>query len=248
MLTETMSRSGDFLFRWRSFLPLAFMPFLVWAAWDGEAVELAWGHQWGGAVEWLGIALVVVGQVLRILTVGFVPRGTSGRNTDKGQIAEVLNVTGLYSVTRNPLYLANCTIYLGLAVYAQHPLLTLVLALALALYYERIILAEERFLVARFGQAYRDWAARTPAFFPRLSGWVAPGMPFSLRTVIRREHASILGAVVMLYLLEMGLHWLPATPIDGVEPVWHWVAGGALALDLGIILAKRAGWLSVAGR
>lgn len=248
MLAEKLSRSGDFLFRWRSYLPLVFAPLLIWAAWDGEAIEMAWGPTAGATIEVLGIALVIAGQLMRIFTVGFVPRGTSGRNTDIGQLAETLNTSGFYSVTRNPLYVANCTMYLGIAVYTQHLLLIVAVPLVLALYYERIIMAEERFLSAKFGTSYTDWAARTPAFFPRLSGWVPTDMAFSLRTVIRREHASILGAIVMLYLLELGLHRLPLAPLDAVEASWHWIMGTALVLDIIAIAAKRAGWLSVDGR
>ena len=49
---------------------------------------------------------------------GFAPRGTSGRNT-LGQVAEVLNTSGMYSVVRNPLYLGNFVIWLGLALFIK---------------------------------------------------------------------------------------------------------------------------------
>ena len=42
------------------------------------------------------------------------------------------------------------------------------------LYYERIMLAEEEFLRARYGKAFDDWAARTPAFLPNFRHWVPP--------------------------------------------------------------------------
>ncbi|MGB8874133.1 MAG: hypothetical protein WCC75_12145, partial [Desulfobaccales bacterium] len=45
---------------------------------------------------------------------GLPPRGTSGRNT-QGQVAETLNTTGIYSLVRNPLYLGNFLIWLGLS-------------------------------------------------------------------------------------------------------------------------------------
>ncbi len=44
----------------------------------------------------------------------------------------------------------------------------LLACLVLALYYERIICAEETFLQQKFGKAYTDWAARTPVFIPNL--------------------------------------------------------------------------------
>jgi protein-S-isoprenylcysteine O-methyltransferase Ste14 len=248
MLKDRMVAAGHVLFRWRSFVLFAFVPFLVWAAYDGEAVEMHWGDLAGDAVELLGILLVALGEAIRIFTVGFVPRGTSGRNTDLGQVAETLNTTGFYSVTRNPLYVGNCLMYLGLALYSQHLWLVVTLGLLLALYYERIIAAEEDFLVGKFGQPYVDWAHEVPPFFPRLSGWRRPALPFSLRTVIRREHASIFGAIAGLYLMELGLHRLQPVP-EAVDPLWHWVFGVAVVIDLGVIAIKKGtGWLSVEGR
>jgi hypothetical protein len=140
--------------------------------------------------------------LLRVATVGFVPRKTSGRNTG-GQIAETLNTTGIYSLTRNPLYLANCMTYVGIVLSAQDLLLAIALVLFLVLYYERIIMAEEAFLVQRFGQAYLDWAAEVPPFLPRLHGWKRPELPFSIRSVLRREPPSWLAAVLCLAVIEL---------------------------------------------
>lgn len=247
MLSNRMVAAGHVLFRWRSYLLLAFVPLFLWAVWDGESIENHWGDAAGEVVETLAVLVLVLGEAIRIFTVGFVPRGTSGRNTDKGQIAERLNTTGLYSLTRNPLYLGNCLMYAGLALYTQHLWVVTVLVLVLALYYERIIAAEEDFLTRKFGDTYRDWAARTPTFWPRLSGFVRPDMPFSVRTVLRREHASILGGFAALYLLELGLHTLPSAT-DGIEPWWHWAIGIAVLLELVLQVLKRRGWLAVDGR
>lgn len=247
MLSDRMVAAGHVLFRWRSYALLVFLPLFVWAVWDGESIEAQAGEALGQTVEALAILMVLSGEAIRIATVGFVPRGTSGRNTAVGQVATVLNTGGLYSQTRNPLYLGNCLMYLGAALFTQHLWFVAVLSLALVLYYERIIAAEESFLVEKFGQPYRDWAAETPAFLPRLHGWRAPGMPFSLKTVIRREHASIFGGLAILYLIELGLHTLPDGS-DGIAPGWHWLMGLAAVLELLAITAKKRGWLEVEGR
>ena len=48
----------------------------------------------------LGVSLI--GEIIRILTVGFAPKNTSGRNTVDGQIADELNTTGIYSIITPP--------------------------------------------------------------------------------------------------------------------------------------------------
>jgi protein-S-isoprenylcysteine O-methyltransferase Ste14 len=50
------------------------------------------------------ILLSLAGAIIRAFTIGTTARRHFGRNTDK-QVAEQLNVTGIYSVVRHPLYL-----------------------------------------------------------------------------------------------------------------------------------------------
>ncbi len=237
LIRDHLEKSGALCFRWRSYLPMAFLPMMALALRQGETVELSLGDGLGELYEWAAVLLVVLGQAIRILTVGHVSNGTSGRNT-REQIAEELNTTGLYSVVRNPLYLGNCLMYLGLAAYTQAPLLVLVMGLVLALYYERIISAEEAFLSAKFGQAYRDWASVTPAFLPRLSGWRASDRPFSWRMVIRREHPSVYGAVLILFLIDLGFSRYGAQP-EGFPFAWYPVMGAATLAVIAAKLVKR---------
>lgn len=237
LIRDHLEKSGTLCFRWRSYLPMAFLPLMALALRQGETVELSLGEGLGEVYEWTAILLVILGQAIRILTVGHVSNGTSGRNT-REQIAEELNTTGLYSVVRNPLYLGNCLMYLGLAAYTQAPALVLVMGLVLALYYERIISAEEAFLSAKFGQTYRDWASATPAFLPRLSGWRASDRPFSWRMVIRREHPSVYGAVLILFLIDLGFSRYGAQP-EGFPIAWYPVMGVATLAVIAAKLVKR---------
>lgn len=249
LLRDQMAQTGAQLFRWRSYVLLAFVPAIIWATWHGEAVEAAIGEFWGDIFESFAVALVVLGEAVRILTVGFVPVGTSGRNTGAGQVATRVNTSGFYSLVRNPLYLGNCLMYLGVVLFAQSLVLALIFGLVLFLYYERIIAAEESFLAAKFGAQYTDWAAQTPAFLPRLTGWRAPDMAFSWRSVIRREHASIYAAVVAMFLVETGLTLLSPDAIETLDVEWFIVLGVATVLELvALFLKKRTGILQAPGR
>lgn len=83
----------------------------------------------------------------------------------------------------------------------------LLACLVFALYYERIICAEETFVQRKFGKTYTDWAARTPVFIPKPWRRSRPELPFSLRTVLRREYNGSFFIVVAFTLIE---------PIDDV--------------------------------
>ena len=68
--------------------------------------------------------------------------------------------TGVYRITRNPMYLGLVFILLGLALYLASPW-ALLGPLAFAAYITRFqILPEERVLTARFGAAYTDYRAK----------------------------------------------------------------------------------------
>jgi protein-S-isoprenylcysteine O-methyltransferase Ste14 len=110
-LRAEMQRQGDWLFRWRSFLPLLFVPPLVVAVHD-----MHWplgSHEAHQKWEIVCLAVSLLGLAIRVLTVGCTPKNTSGRNTKDGQVAESLNTSGVYSVVRHPLYLGNFLIGVG---------------------------------------------------------------------------------------------------------------------------------------
>jgi protein-S-isoprenylcysteine O-methyltransferase Ste14 len=190
-----LERLGGFLFRWRSFTPI---PLLA------AAVPLLWRSRGGGGVVWtaLGIALCAAGQALRAWVLGQVPDGTSGQN--ERLIATELNTTGPYSRTRNPLYLGNFLITLGLCV-AAHDVALLVLVCGLfAVQYRAIIAAEEKFLRERFGTRFEAYCRVVPRFFPRLAAGdhSRPSPRWSWRRALRKEHNPFAAwAMVLVALL-----------------------------------------------
>jgi protein-S-isoprenylcysteine O-methyltransferase Ste14 len=191
-LQEEFAALGNRFFRWRSYLPL-FMGGLFVAALlstPRPPAPLAPDRGW----QWFSLLVSLAGLGVRFYTVGFAPRGTSGRNT-LGQVAATLNTTGAYSVVRNPLYLGNFLIWLGLALFLKIWWCLLIVVLAFTLFYERIIFAEERFLQEKFGATFTDWAAVTPAIMPRLKNWAPPGLPFSLKAALNREYSSFFAAM-----------------------------------------------------
>ena len=76
------------------------------------------------------------------------------------QQASTLVSTGIFRVSRNPIYLAMTTVLLGLALFQANPW-ALLGPLAFALYITFFqIVPEERALAAKFGAAYAQYRAR----------------------------------------------------------------------------------------
>lgn len=215
-LREKFEQSGNWLFRWRSYLPLLlFVPLLV------EMLRSPWPIAGG----WLEMsrqaacfAVSMIGFAVRIFTVGHTPPGTSGRNT-KRQKAASLNTTGAYSLLRHPLYLGNLLMWLGIALSCCTWPLLVIFLLAFSLYYERIMFAEEEYLRRRFGAEFEQWAATTPALLPRIANWTPPSQPFSMRKILRKEYSGLF-AVVAGFCLARAFEHATAEKRLFIEPAW----------------------------
>ena len=105
-----------------------------------------------------GIAAVLALLGLVILAVALAALGLSTR---VGLPAEGtrLRTDGIYRFSRNPMYVAVYLICTAAMLYAPHWSVILASLVGCVLHH-RIVLAEEKFLEARFGQAWRDYRAR----------------------------------------------------------------------------------------
>lgn len=247
MIADSMARQGSWLFRWRSYVLLAFTPLILIVVSQPEPIEMRFGNIADTLFETACIVLAFMGLAIRAYVVGCVPARTSGRNTTK-QIADTLNTTGLYSLTRNPLYLGNAIIYMAIAFFLQNVWFAVLMLLFLVIYLERIIATEEKFLTEKFGDDYRRWAAEVPAFFPRLTGWRAPELPFSFRNVLRREYSGFFAIIAVFFALDQSREYL-AESKTVLDPDWLAVlAFGALIYVALRWAKKRTRLLDVSGR
>lgn len=243
---------GQFLFRWRSYLPyLLALPLIVALPQSGW-FEAAFGE--GAEIAWDIFAALIAfsGLGVRVAAVGVVPAGTSGRNA-RAQRADSLNTTGLYSVVRNPLYLGNAIIVLGLALAVKVWWIVPLALAATAIFYAGVIAAEEAFLHEKFGPAYDLWRARTPAILPDFGLWRRPQLPFSLRNVLRREYNGFYQIVVSLTALEFASDVLGegVSLAAFVDEDGHWLWFLGLGTAVWFVLRsmkKYTVWLRVEGR
>jgi protein-S-isoprenylcysteine O-methyltransferase Ste14 len=231
------TRLGRLLFRWRSFTPV---PLIL------LALPLLWRSRGPASPLWLigGLLLCVLGQALRGWVLGQVPDGTSGQS--EKLIAESMNTAGPYALTRNPLYLGNLGITLGLCLVAHDPVLLVLVAALFGVQYRAIIAAEEEFLRSRFGAEYDAYCARVPRFWPRRE--VAPSLadlspvkaarPFDWRRALRKEHNPVAAWVALAIVLAAADQMRLQAPGFKLQLLWPY----GLALAAVVVL-----WLCVKG-
>jgi len=138
----------------------------------------------------IGLAVTVLGQFLRAITIGleYIIRG--GRN--RQVYAEKLVTGGIFTHCRNPLYVGNLLIILGVGV-ASNSLLFMCIGFPFFLFaYRAIVAAEENFLRNKFGAEFDEYCARVNRFLPNFSGIsrTLSGMRFNWRRLITAEYGS----------------------------------------------------------
>ncbi len=244
-LREEFENTGAHLFRWRSYLPLLSIGIVLLAL--RHYTYLANSEKMDAIWDAVCMSISYFGLAIRILTIGYTPRGTSGRNTRQQQ-ADVLNTSGIYSTVRHPLYLGNFFMGLGISLFAHLWWLTLIYMLIFWLYYERIMFAEEAFLRTKFGEEYMGWATATPAFLPRFKNYMKTSSSFSLKNVLRREYNGFFAVILLMFLFEQTGDWVVKKRLE-FDTYWIFIVSVGFVIWFVLrVLKKHTSLLNVDGR
>jgi protein-S-isoprenylcysteine O-methyltransferase Ste14 len=229
---------GRVLFKFRSITPLPVLALLVWLLWRSRGAAGPGGLALDGALDFAGVGLCLVGEALRFYVTGWVPDGTSGQNNRLEAV--VLNTRGPYAFVRNPLYVGNLLLVLGLLCIAHD---AWVYAVGLGFFFGEyffIIRAEEDFLRSRFAHAFEDYCVKVPRWIPRVSAAFSGSLregSFDWARALKKEHnptaAWVSGAV--------GLLAWESWARQGVQPATLFTL---LAIEVGTLVAFVAikGW------
>lgn len=206
-LKEEIENQGNWLFRYRSILPVIILAIGLFVFTHTNLSKSIY-ENCTVHYELICQTISFIGVFIRVYTVGYTPRNTSGRNTKEGQVAETLNTTGLYSMVRHPLYLGNFFMWLGIAFYTGHTWFIVSFILFYWIYYERIMYAEEQFLERKFGTVYTEWAKKVPPFIPNLKLYKKPDMPFSSRKVLKKEKNGVFAIFLIFTFFDFVEEWI----------------------------------------
>lgn len=231
---------GDFLFRWRGYFPLILLIVGWKALFLPEYLENI-SQALEDLFEISCVFLSLLGILVRFLIAGYTPEGTSGRNT-KAQKAEVLNTKGFYSIIRHPLYiLANFPTFLGYILFTQVWWLILLGIPLFFLYYYFIIKAEDHFLEEKFGDEWRSWAKKTPAFYPKFHLWVPFEGPFNLKKALKNINSTLFITVNIFALIDICKDLINEGELDYT---WFFISLFSLAFYLGLKIYLKRNYIS----
>jgi protein-S-isoprenylcysteine O-methyltransferase Ste14 len=197
---HSFESEGNWLFKHRGTLPVVLFILAVPAIIFTDYSTMS--HRFIVLMDACSVIACLVGFLIRAYTIGTTPKGTSGRNTEQ-QVAEQLNSTGIYSIVRHPLYLGNYLMWIGIVLFTKNISFAIIVSLLFWIYYERIMFAEERFLERKFGDDYLKWSLKAPAFVPKFYQFRKSNIPFSPKSVLRREYSGVLATVIGFAYIEL---------------------------------------------
>jgi protein-S-isoprenylcysteine O-methyltransferase Ste14 len=190
---------GHFLFRYRNALfPVACLPLLLQGPEPFDDTMVA---------TLLGILVAGLGQVVRAVTIGFryVIRGGRGKKV----YAEDLVTDGVYALVRNPMYVGNLLIVIGVAI-AANSWATVLVGVPLAVFmYICIVAAEEQYLRGRFGEAFQAYCRDVPRWLPKAGALFRPSEPmqFRWRRLLVKEYGTPFGWINVILAITLYNFW-----------------------------------------
>jgi len=127
------------------------------------------GHLWNTLLGWKGDPHFNPLHLLSNVFIfgGFILLYSAWKVLYEAQRTRTLATTGPYSYIRHPQYAGFTLIMLGF-LFQWPTILTLLMFPVLVFMYVRLARREEREVLAEFGEAYAQYAAKTPAFLPRV--------------------------------------------------------------------------------
>jgi len=177
---------GKKLFHYRGALPVPFVAVIL------AMSQFSIGH------FVYGLLLIIAGESLRVWAVGYI--GRESRVTGRATAPRLCN-GGPYGFTRNPLYLANITIYSGFAGLSNilSPWFPMSVFVIYGVIYGLIVRYEEECLQKTLGNEFVIFTRQVPRWFPRFRPLLPKGpVAFSITTALKSERWTFAAILAMM--------------------------------------------------
>jgi protein-S-isoprenylcysteine O-methyltransferase Ste14 len=150
-----------------------------------------------------GMVIALCGQAVRLITIGFeyIHRGGKAGQVYAGRLVR----GGVYGITRNPMYVGNALIAIGMTMHFGSPLAYMILIPFFLFVYQAIVAAEEAYLRNKFGAAYDDYEKSVNRYVPALARvrQAFAGMRFDWRKSIKKDLGTVAGLTIGLIMMPV---------------------------------------------
>jgi protein-S-isoprenylcysteine O-methyltransferase Ste14 len=184
-----MVQIGNFFFKYRNWIFIIFYAALFIPSWPLFS-PARFGEKYYVWPIAIGLFITCLGQLIRGLTIGLayiVRGGKEGKPYAEGLVTE-----GIFKHCRNPLYVGNILMLLGVGILANSLVYVAIVIPLFLFIYQAIVLAEENFLRGKFGAGFDTYCSRVSRWWPNLRGIgeTFRSMHFNWRRWILKEHTT----------------------------------------------------------
>lgn len=199
-----MVKIGNFFFRYRNWIFILFYGALFLPSWPLFS-EKNFGSCYYCWPIIIGLIITITGQLIRGLTIGLayiVRGGKEGKPYAEGLVTE-----GIFNHCRNPLYVGNILMLLGVGILDNSLVYVAIVIPVFLFIYQAIVLSEEHFLRGNFGSGYDEYCKKVNRWVPdpRGIGKTFGSMQFKWKRWILKEHTTQfiwLAGIVLILLLR----------------------------------------------
>lgn len=198
-----MVQIGNFFFKFRNWIFILFYAALFIPSWPLFSPKQFGSNYYFYPIT-IGLLITCLGQLIRGLTIGLayiVRGGKEGKPYAEGLVTE-----GIFNHCRNPLYVGNILMLLGVGILANSLVYVAIIIPIFLFIYQAIVLAEENFLRGKFGTGFDQYCQKVNRWWPNLRGIgkTFSSMQFNWKRWILKEHTTqfiwLVGITLILLL------------------------------------------------
>lgn len=164
---------------------------------------------WDNVCTFLGLMFLLKGTYLRMAARGYKKEFS---NKGHGLVTE-----GLYTLTRNPMYLGTSLIGSGFLLIVWPWWFLAIFAVLFFVRFNKQMVAEEAHLSVLFGEQYKKYCQETPRFLPSIKSLVHLKMnqtfPWNM-CWSTKERFGLLGWPLLAFILKMGQQYVVFQSVD----------------------------------
>jgi protein-S-isoprenylcysteine O-methyltransferase Ste14 len=227
---------GNFFFRYRNWIFILFYAALFIPSWPLFSPS-RFGKNYFLWPVIIGLIVTCLGQLIRGLTIGLAYIVRGGR--EGKPYAEGLVTDGIFKHCRNPLYVGNILMLLGVGILANSLVYVAIVIPVFLFIYQAIVIAEENFLRGKFGPGFDEYCRNVNRWIPGMKGIgkTLSSMKFNWKRWILKEHTTqfiwLIGITLILFINYPQLTGYDREPADGLEALGM---GYTRLMYLGIVL------------
>ena len=195
---------GNFFFKYRNFL-FIFLYLLLFIPSPPLFSPTRFGPNYWLFPMIIGLLITISGQLIRGATIGlaYIIRG----GKDGKVYAEELVTEGIFNHCRNPLYVGNILMLLGVGIISNSLIYVIVIMPVFIFIYHTIVLAEENYLRNKFGESFNAYCKRVNRWLPSVSNITGTfkSMKFKWKRWILKEYNTQfvwLSGITLILLLR----------------------------------------------